>query len=127
VDVLVALFVGIMGAAMAGVWTRDIMAGTGFDAPAGLLRAREVEIGDLMLWHWLAEYGTSVLLIAGSILLLAGAALADRVTLLGVGALLYTSTNSLGWALARPERRSYAIPMGIGLVGGLISALLLLG
>ena len=125
-DVLVALFAGVMGAAMAGVWTRDILAATGFDAPDGLLRARETETGDLMIWHWLAEYGTSVTLVGGSILLLAGAALAEPVALLGLGALVYTSTNSLGWALARPERRSYAIPMLIGVIGGLLSAVVLL-
>jgi hypothetical protein len=125
-DGLVALFAGVMGAAMAGVWTRDILNGVGFDPSLGLLRARELETEDLMIWHWLAEYGTAGALVLGAILLLAGAALAVPITLLGLGALVYTSTNSLGWSLARPERRSYTIPMLIGLVGGLISAALLI-
>lgn len=124
-ELLIALFVGVMGAAMAGVWTRDIRSGVGFDAPQGLLRARETDTDDLMMWHWLAEYGTAGVLVAGAITLLAGAALAVPITLLGLGALIYTSANSLGWALSRSERRSYAIPMLIGLVGGLISAVLL--
>jgi hypothetical protein len=125
-ELLVAVFTGIMGAAMGGVWTRDILGGVGFDASGGLLRARERDTDDLMIWHWLAEYGTSITLVAGAILLLADAALAVPVTLVGLGALLYTSTNSLGWALARPERRAYAIPMLVGLIGGLVSALVLL-
>jgi hypothetical protein len=125
-EVVVALFAGVIGAAMAGIWTRDILNGVGFDGSLGLLRARESETDDLMIWHWLAEYGTAGLLVLGAILLLAGAALAVPITLLGLGALIYTSANSLGWALARPERRAYAIPMAIGLVGGLISAALLL-
>lgn len=124
-ELLVALFAGVIGAAMAGIWTRDILNGVGFDGSLGLLRARELETEDLMVWHWLAEYGTAGLLVVGAILLLADAALAVPITLLGLGSLVYSSTNSLGWALARPERRPYAIPMAIGLVGGLISAALL--
>jgi hypothetical protein len=126
VEIVVALFAGVIGAAMAGIWTRDILSGVGFDPSLGLLRARESETGDLMVWHWLAEYGTAGLLVLGAILLLAGAALAVPITLLGLGSLVYSSANSLGWALARPERRPYAIPMAIGLVGGLIGAAVLL-
>ena len=36
-ELLVAVFAGIMGAAMGGVWTRDILNGVGFDASGGLL------------------------------------------------------------------------------------------
>lgn len=126
VDILVALFGGLMGAAMAGVWARDILSGQGYDAPHGLLRAREADSDDLMMWHWAAEFGTAFLLIAGALLIIAGAAIAQQIMLLGLGALLYTSTNSLGWSLAMPLRRPYVYPMAIGLVGGLISAVLLI-
>ena len=115
-----------MGAAMAGVWARDIMSGHGYDAPHGLLRAREADSDDLMIWHWAAEFGTSFLLIAGALLIITGAAVAELVMLLGLGALLYTSTNSLGWSLAAPQRRSYVLPMAAGLVGGIISAAVLI-
>lgn len=125
-EILVALFGGVMGAAMAGVWARDIMSGQGYDAPHGLLRAREADSEDLMIWHWAAEFGTAILLVAGAFLIITGAAIAELVMLLGLGALLYTSTNSLGWSLASPLRRSYVYPMAIGLVGGLISAVLLI-
>lgn len=125
-EILVALFGGVMGAAMAGVWARDIMSGQGYDAPHGLLRAREADSEDLMIWHWAAEFGTAILLVAGAFLIITGAAIAELVMLLGLGALLYTSTNSLGWSLASPLRRSYVYPMAIGLVGGLISAVVLI-
>lgn len=125
-DLLVALFAGVMGAAMAGIWARDIVSGVGYDASDGFLRSREVDTEDLMIWHWLAEFGTAGMLMFGAVLLVVGAALAEVVMFLGLGALLYTSANSLGWSLARPDRRSYAYPMMIGLIGGIISALLLI-
>jgi hypothetical protein len=125
-DLLIALFAGVMGAAMAGIWARDIASGVGYDASQGFLHARETDTEDLMLWHWLAEFGTAGLLMVGAILLVVGAALAQPVMLIGLGALAYTSANSLGWALARPDRRSYAYPMAIGLAGAVISAALLL-
>ena len=125
-EILVAVFAGIMGAAMAGIWGRDILSGHGFDAPHGLLRAREADSDDLMIWHWGAEFGTAILLVGGAILLFAGAAIAEPVMLLGLGALMYTSTNSLGWSLAAPARRPYVLPMAGGLVGAIISAVVLI-
>jgi hypothetical protein len=125
VDLLIALFAGVMGAAMAGIWARDIMSGHGFDAPHGLLRAREADSDDLMMWHWAAELGTAVLLVGGAFLMLTNAAIAEAVMLLALGALAYTSTNSLGWSLAAPQRRPYVLPMAGGLVGAVISAVVL--
>jgi len=46
--------------------------------------------------------------------------------LLALGALLYTSTNSLGWSLAAPHRGPYVYPMIIGVVGSIISATVLI-
>ena len=121
-ELLIAIFAGVIGAAMAGIWARDIMSGHGFDAPHGLLRAREADSDDLMIWHWAAEFGAAFLLVGGAFLTLAGAALSEPILLLGMGALMYTSTNSLGWSLAAPERRPYVIPMAVGLIGAIISA-----
>ena len=120
-EILVAIFGGVFGAAMAGIWARDIMSGHGFDAPHGLLRAREADSDDLMIWHWAAEFGTALALIAGAFLLLTGAAVAEAVMLVGLGGLLYTSTNSLGWSLAAPARRPYVYPMAAGLIGAALS------
>lgn len=125
-EILVAVFAGVMGAAMAGIWARDILSGHGFDAPHGLLRAREADSDDLMVWHWAAEFGTAIALVAGAFLLLTGAAIAEAIMLVGLGGLLFTSTNSLGWSLAAPERRPYVYPMAAGLVGGLVSVVVLI-
>ena len=125
-DILVAIFGGIIGAAMAGIWARDILSGHGYDAPNGLLRAREADSDDLMIWHWAAEFGTAFVLIAGAFLILINAALAEPIMLLGLGGLMYTSTNSLGWSLAAPERQPYVWPMAGGLIGGIISATVLI-
>ena len=125
-DVLVAIFAGVMGAAMAGIWARDIMSGHGYDAPNGLLRAREADSDDLMIWHWAAEFGTAFVLIAGAFLIMINAALAEPIMLLGLGGLMYTSTNSLGWSLAAPERAPYVYPMAAGLSGAIISATVLI-
>ena len=124
--ILVAIFAGVMGAAMAGIWARDILSGHGFDAPHGLLRAREADSDDLMIWHWAAEFGTAFVLVAGAFLLMIGAALAEPIMFIGLGGLMYTATNSLGWALAAPERSPYVLPMAAGLVGGIISATVLI-
>lgn len=125
-ELLVAIFAGVIGAAMAGIWARDIMSGHGYDAPHGLLRAREADSDDLMIWHWAAEFGTAFVLIAGAFLLMINAALAEPIMLLGLGGLMYTSTNSLGWSLAAPERSPYVWPMAIGLIGAIISATVLI-
>ena len=125
-EILVAMFAGVMGAAMAGIWARDIMSGHGFDAPHGLLRAREADSDDLMIWHWAAEFGTAAVLILGAFLLVFNAALAEPIMLIGLGGLMYTSANSLGWSLAAPERAPYVLPMAGGLVGGIISATVLI-
>ena len=125
-EILVAIFAGTIGAAMAGIWARDIMSGHGYDAPHGLLRAREADSDDLMIWHWAAEFGTAFVLIAGAFLIMINAALAEPIMLIGLGGLMYTSTNSLGWSLAAPERAPYVWPKAIGLIGAIISATVLI-
>jgi len=125
-DVLVAIFAGVMGAAIAGILVRDIMSGQHYDAPNGLLRARESDSDDLMIWHWAAEFGTAFVLMGGAFLVTINAGLAEPIMLLGLGGLMYTATNSLGWSLASPRRISYVYPMAIGLVGAIISATLLI-
>jgi hypothetical protein len=126
VGLIVALFMLMMGMAMATIWTLDLRAGRGYEAPSGLLRAREVETGSLIAWHWLAEYAIAATLVLSAILVAAGAAVGVPIALIGLGALAYSSCNSLAWAMARSERRAYAIPMLVGLVGAAISIVALL-
>jgi hypothetical protein len=121
---IVGVFALIMGAAIATTWTLDLVHGR-VDLSAGPLRAREERSGSLLWPHWLAEYGTAAALVGGGVGLLAAVPWGEPVALLGLGACVYTSVNSLGWALAERARRPYAIPMLVGAVGGLASAVAL--
>ncbi|MGB9357164.1 MAG: hypothetical protein WCC01_01275 [Acidimicrobiia bacterium] len=125
-DIVVPVLLIVMGMAMAAIWTRDILRGEQVDLSVGLFAARDPEAGTLFWPHWLAEYGTAVLLVVGGVGLLGDAGWAPMVAAIGTGALLYTSTNSLGWALARRERWSYAAPMLAGVVLGIASTVFLL-
>ena len=109
----------LMGVAMTGIWTRDIFSAEQLNISAGRWKARDPETGTLMLPHWIAEYGTAGALIVGAVGLLIDADWGKPLAFVAVGALVYTSINSLGWALAEQTRRPYAVPMAIGAVGGL--------
>lgn len=116
----------VIGAAMAGIWTRDIVSAEQVDLSRGLFAARDPDSGTLFWPHWLAEYGTAVVLVSAGFALIADAAWAEEVALVGLGSLVYTSVNSLGWAFARRERYAYAAPMITGLLVGLVSIVYLL-
>lgn len=127
-DVLVPVLMITLGVAIAGIWTRDILVGEQIDLGDGLLASRDPDAGTLFFPHWVAEYGTALALIGGAIGLLFDASWSVVVSAVAAGALLYTSVNSLGWALARVERRPYAGPMGVGVVVALLTiAYLLVG
>lgn len=112
-----AVFRALMGLGIAGVWTLDLLRNPKIDLSRGVFAARNDE-GSLFWPHWLAEYGTAAALLAGAGGLLAQAGWGRPLGLVALGALVYTSTNSLGWSLAAPERRPYAVPMIVGLLGG---------
>ncbi len=78
-----------------------------------------------MLPHWVAEYGTAVGLLAGALGLLSSAPWANPVAAAALGATVYTSTNSLGWAFADSARRLSAVPMVVGALGGLAALIAL--
>lgn len=115
-----------MGVGIAGIWTRDIFKNPDIDLKAGFFKARDKDAGTLFWPHWFAEYGTAAGLIAGGIGLLLRTSWGTPVALLADGALLYTSMNSLGWSLAKKERRPYTIPMLAGLAVGIFTPLALL-
>jgi hypothetical protein len=119
----VALFMLVMGCGIAAIWTVDIARNPEVDRSQGFARARDLRSGSLLLPHWLAEYATAALLIAGGLRLLLGWSIGGWTWLVavGLGALAYTSLNSLGWALADRARSAYAIPMTIGLLGAVAS------
>lgn len=115
----VAVFALVMGAGIAGLWSADLVRGR-VDLSRGAARSRDADSGSLLLPHWLAEFATAGALLAGGVGLLSGFGWAVVLTAAGLGACAYTSVNSLGWALARPERRPYAVPMLVGAVGSLL-------
>lgn len=125
-DVAIPILMIVMGAGIAGIWTRDIMAGTYADVRDGVFTARDPDSGSLLFPHWVAEYGTAVLLVVGAVGLLADTTWSATVSAIGAGALFYTSTNSLGWSLARPDRRPYAAPMAVGVGVALATSVYLL-
>jgi hypothetical protein len=125
VELVIDIFMAAMGLGIAAIWSSDIRAGRGFTTSGGLLGARDADSGNVMLPHWLAEYGTAAALLIGATGLVLRWAVRDTLATAALGALSYTALNSLAWVLARPERRAYGIPMAVGLVGGLASIALL--
>jgi hypothetical protein len=126
-QVIVGAFLIVMGIGIVGIWTLDIVRNPAIDRSRGLLHARDAA-GSVMLPHWIAEYATAVLcLLAGVGLVLDWASATwSWVVAIALGALSYTSLNSLSWVLADRARLPYGVPMAIGLVGALIAIGLLL-
>jgi hypothetical protein len=120
---LVGLFMVVMGVGIAGIWTIDIVRSPEVDRSRGILRARDRSTSSLLVPHWIAEYATALLLLAGGIGLLLATTPGTWSWLvpIGLGALAYTSLNSLGWVLADRSRAAYGIPMAIGLIGAIAS------
>ena len=125
---LVGVFMLVMGAGIAGIWTLDIVRSPEVDRTRGILRARDRSNGSLLVPHWMAEYATALLLLAGGIGLVFATPPGAWSWLvpIGLGALAYTSLNSLGWVLADQSRAGYGIPMAIGLIGAIASIGLLI-
>jgi hypothetical protein len=126
---IVGVFMLVMGGAMAAMWTIDLTRSPEVDRTDGLARARDRSTGSLLVPHWLAEYATATLLIGGGAGLLLGWDVGawTWLVVVALGALAYSSLNSLGWALAERARFAYAVPMVVGLVGAPVSIGLLLG
>jgi hypothetical protein len=108
------------------VWTRDILKGNKVDLSHGFFKAKDKESGSLFWPHWVAEYFTGIILLVGVFGQYFRASWGRDIAFLSLGALIYTSINSQSWALAKSERKAYAIPMGISLAGALIVLFVLL-
>ena len=126
-QVVVGVFMVVMGIGIAGIWTMDIIGNPEIDRSRGLLQARD-RSGSVMVPHWIAEYATAVLCLVGGLGLVLGwtSAAWSWIVAIALGALGYTSLNSLAWVLADRSRLAYGIPMVIGLVGALVAIALLL-
>jgi hypothetical protein len=126
-QVAVGVFLVVMGIGIAGIWTMDILGNPEIDRSRGLIHARD-RAGSVMLPHWIAEYATALLCLLGGLGLVLGwtSAAWSWIVAIALGALSYTSLNSLAWVLADRTRLAYGIPMVIGLVGAVTAIFLLL-
>jgi hypothetical protein len=126
-QIIVGIFLMAMGVGITGIWTIDIARNPEIDRSRGLVRARD-RAGSVMIPHWIAEYTTALLCLVGGLGLVLGWTSTgwSWVVPLALGALGYTSLNSLGWVLADRTRAAYGVPMVIGLAGALTAILLLL-
>jgi uncharacterized membrane protein YphA (DoxX/SURF4 family) len=126
-QLMVGVFMVVMGIGIAGIWTIDILKSPEVDRSRGLVRARD-RAGSVMLPHWVAEYATALSCLVGGLALALGWTSRpwSWVVAIALGALAYTSLNSLSWVLADRSRMSYGVPMVIGLAGALTAILLLL-
>ena len=122
----ISAFMVLAGVALVGIWTLDLMKGNKYDKGNGLLKMREKTTGQILIPHLIAEYSTGLCLLAGAYGLHTGKPWGRDVALLGLGALIYTSINSLSWVLTEKERYVYGIPMLITLMGSGISLTFLL-
>jgi hypothetical protein len=125
--IIVGVFMVVMGIGIAGIWTVDIIRNPEIDRSHGLLHARD-RAGSVMVPHWIAEYATAVLCVLGGLGLVLGwtSAAWSWIVAIALGALSYTSLNSLAWVLADRARFPYGAPMVVGLVGALFAIMLLL-
>ena len=125
--IIVAVFMLVMAAGMAGMWMVDILRSHEIDRSRGLVRARDRN-GSVMLPHWLAEYGTALALLIGGLGLLLGWPDGAWGWLVpaGLGALAYTGLNSQSWVLADRSRLAYGIPIAVGFVGAVAALALIL-
>jgi len=110
---VISILIMIPGLGMAGIWTRDILTGK-FSGRGSFFQWRE---GENMLWpHIFAEYVTSFGLIAGGIGLWMDRPWSVPVSLISLGALIYSAINSSGWVFASKGRLPYGIPMWASLI-----------
>ncbi len=112
----------IIGTGMAYIWTSDIVSGR-FSDRGSFFQWKEEKT---LLWpHIIAEYLTATGLIAGGIGLFVSGGWALPVSLLALGAVIYSAVNSTGWVLAEKNRLTYGIPIWISLVIAVCSAIIL--
>jgi len=124
ISLFVPVFMILLGSGIASIWAMDIIKGKFRDQGSFFNWLNDG--GDKMWPHILAEYFTAAGLIAGGLALFTVKAWAVTFSLVFLGALSYTSLNSLGWVFAQRDRIGYGIPMMAGLAGAIVSIIILL-
>lgn len=119
---LVPIFMLSIGFGIGWIWAVDITSGK-FKGQGNFFNWKE---GESLLWpHILAEYLTSIGLISGAIGIIYKTTWALTLSLLSLGAVIYSCINSTGWVLAKKERISYGIPIWLSFIGAVISIFIL--
>lgn len=118
-SLIIPIFMILTGIGMMTIWALDI-AGGKFKEQGHFFHWRN-EGGDRLWLHIVAEYLTAAALIAGGIGLTGGWPWGLNVSLVALGALAYTSINSLSWVFAQKGRLSYGMPIMVSLAGSIIS------
>ncbi len=114
----------LMGLGITLIRTMDILRGK-FREQGNLFHWKN-DGGDLMWPHLLAEYLTALVLVMGGIGLFRPFQGSLLLSMAALGALFYTSLNSLGWVLVRKERCAYGTSMMAGILGSVICFVVLL-
>jgi len=114
------------GCSLISIWTIDLIKGDKIDRSDGFFRIKDKTTGQILFPHLVAEYSTGLCLITGAYGLHKNKPWGKDLSMIGLGALLYTSTNSLSWVLTDKNRLVYGIPMVISFIGGGISISFLL-
>jgi hypothetical protein len=122
-EIIVPVFMMLAGTGIIFIWAADILSGK-FSDQGNILRWRE---GENLMWpHILAEYLTAAGLISGGTGLLIDWKYALPVSLVSLGAVIYSAINSSGWVLAVKSRIGYGIPIWITLAGAIASLFILI-
>lgn len=119
----IAIFMLLMGAGIVSIWAMDMAKGK-FGSKYRFFSWTN-DGGDLMWPHILAEYITAACLIASGIAIFLNLTWSYPFTLISLGALFYTSLNSLSWVFADQSRLPYGIPMMVALAGSAIAIVVL--
>ena len=121
-DLIIAFMLIMTGIAMIAIWIIDINDNPEVDMTNGFFHAREKHSNNIFWFHIVVEMITALLLIMGGIIIVIKAERLFPLVYLSLGALFYSSFNSLGWVLAYQNRRRYVYPIIAGLSIAVLSA-----
>lgn len=120
-EIAFASFMILMAIGIISVWVKEIV------SAQKMVNYFGWKEGENLLWpHITVEIITGVLLLIAGIGTFMEVNWAGMLGFFSMGALFYTSFNSLGWILAKKDRRSFAIPMILGLVGSVVFLIIIL-
>jgi len=120
---IIPIFMIVAGISIAGIWTTDFTSGK-FSDQGSFFDWRE---GENMLWpHIAAEFFMSIGLVVGGMGLFATKDWGLWLSLVSLGALVYSAVNSSGWVIAEKSRLLYGVPVWFSLTGAIISIVIII-